>query len=391
MSVSYFCTCTFLQHSRTRQHSTTVISASWSASENISNRRYYVITLLTCQNPLRRQNRRDCIREHIRRTQAQAHHQPGFEYGPFTPLGEPAPAYQAQDLPCPIPHPAQHNIWRPNQDPAPEEQPDWEAIWIQITHILRERENNNPAPPRGQSLVIPPHPVTPHPSPVLDPRLRINPVTEYIETLIPVEAPVLTAPADIPYTPVTPGPGSVVTSRTVTPVPTLVKNCPLHFNPTSIYHHWIHRDVIRLVHGPIREPATHAYIWSYCTEHRLFEELQSGHQHHKTAVVFRGITPEDATRNNLNIENLSITFQNVDFLRQARNKEKKTLTRDLHIPNLASTRSPLWIRPIPSSTNQTSTPSYNPTLQLWTLWSSENPVLRLQLHHLFSNSRNHSQ
>lgn len=296
------------------------------------NRRYYIITLLTRQNPPRqnRQNRRDRIRERIRRTQAQAHHQPGFEYGPFTPLGEPAPAYQAQDLPRPIPNPAPHNIWRPNQDPAPEEQPDWEAARAQITRILRERENNNPAPPRGQSPVIPPRPATPHPNPVVDPRLRINPVTEYIETLIPVEAPVLTTPVDTTYIPVTPGPGSVVTSRTATPVPVLVQNRPLHFDPTSIYHHRIHRDGIRLVNGPIREPATRAYIWSYCTEHRLFEELQSGHQHHETAVVFRGITPEDATRNDIRIENLSIAFQNVNFLREARNEEKR-LSREIYI------------------------------------------------------------
>lgn len=84
------------------------------------------------------------------------------------------------------------------------------------------------------------------------------------------------------------------------------------------------------MNGPIREPATRAYIWSYCTEHRLFEELRTGHQHHESAVVYRGITPEDATRNDIRIENLSIAFQNVNFLREARSEEKR-LSREIYI------------------------------------------------------------
>lgn len=265
-------------------------------------RRYYALQLFIRQNPPRRRRRRNQIERHldrILRTEGQEHHQPGFIYGPFTPLGEPAPAYQAQDLPRPIPRPAPHNVWDPVQDPAPEEAPDWEAARIQINRILRERENENPAPPRGQSPVIPPRPDTPHP--VLDPRLRINPVTEYIETLIPVEPPVLTNPVVEPpaWTPVTPDPDTIVLSRSVTPVPILVQNRPLDFNPSIIYHHRIHPDSIPLITAPIYEPASRSHIWSYCPEHRLFEEIRTGEQHNESAVVFRGICPEDVIRHDV--------------------------------------------------------------------------------------------
>lgn len=282
-------------------------------------RRYYIIQLLTHRNPPR-QTRRQRIQARIQRTRNQAHHQPGFVPGPFTPLREAAPPYQARDLPLPVPGPPR-NIWNPNQDNEHYDVPNWEAARIEINRIIRERENLNPPQPRGASPVIPPRPDTPHP--VLDPRLRRNAVTEYVETLIPIEPPVLTEPVvDSPiYRPVTPEhiPESVVSSRSATPV----QIRPLNFDPSIIYHHKIHEDGIPLVTVPTIEPATRGTIWSYCTEHRLFEELRSGEQHNETAVVLRGICPEDAIRTDVNIANLATAFSNLSYLRENRNYEKK--------------------------------------------------------------------
>lgn len=116
----------------------------------------------------------------------------------------------------------------------------------------------------------------------------------------------------------------------------MVQNRPLDFNPSIIYHHRIHPGGIPLITAPIYEPASRSHIWSYCPEHRLFEEIRTGEQHNESAVVFRGICPEDVIRHDVNIANLTLSFHNIETLRENRSIERR-LSREIYIIQITRT------------------------------------------------------